>query len=78
MAAAIRVCSRIAKMTKIAKSGSCFQGFASQILPKERIRPFSSSGAVYSATDGIESNPFYEKYAARIKEVTNDIKEGRL
>lgn len=75
MAAAIRVCSRIAK---IAKGGSCFQGFATQISPKARIRPFSSSGAVYSATDGIESNPFYEKYAARIKEVTNDIKEGRL
>jgi len=42
------------------------------------VRFISSSGAGYSTSDGIESNPFYEKYAERIKKVRNEIKEGRL
>jgi len=75
MAAAVRICSCF---RKIANKGSSFQGFAAQISTTARTRFLSSSGAVYSASDGIESNPFYEKYAERIKEVRSEIKEGRL
>jgi len=43
-----------------------------------RIRFIFSSRGAYSVSDGIESNPFYEKYAERIKKVRDEIKEGRL
>lgn len=75
MAAAVRICSCL---RKISRNGSCFQRFAVQASAKAKSRHLSSSGAVYSASDGIESNPFYEKYAAKIKEIRDEIKEGRL
>ena len=52
------------------KATPCFQGVRSQIGTIARIRVFSTS-------DEIESNPFYDKYAERIKKVRNEIKEGR-
>ena len=75
MAASVRIRSCLRKLVK---TTSCLQGFRSQIGTNARVRPLSSSGAVYSTSDGIESNPFYDKYAERIKKVRNEIKEGRL
>lgn len=75
MAAAMRVLSLIAK---VGKNGCYFQRVPSEIGLNTNKRLFSSSRAVYLAADGIESNPFYEKYAERIKVVRNEIKEGKL
>ena len=71
----MRICSCL---RQISRNGSCFQRFAVQASAKAKSKHVSSSGAVYSASDGIESNPFYEKYAAKIKVVRDEIKEGRL
>lgn len=75
MAAARRVLSLIAK---VEKNGRYFQRIPARIALNANKRLFSSSKAVYLPADGIESNPFYEKYAERIKVVRNEIKEGRL
>ena len=75
MAAAVRV---FVRLRKIAKPCSFLQAFTLQASFVTGKRLLSSSRVFYSASDGIESNPFYEKYAARIKEVRNEIKEGRL
>ncbi|XP_068677079.1 ATP synthase mitochondrial F1 complex assembly factor 1-like isoform X2 [Montipora foliosa] len=74
MAATMRVRSLVSKFAK----GNYFQRLPVQISAKSITRLLSSSRAVYFSTDGIESNPFYEKYAERIKVVRNEIKEGRL
>ena len=75
MAAAVRGCVRF---RKIAKPCSSLQSFTLQASCITVKRFLSSSRVFDSASDEIESNPFYEKYAARIKEVRNEIKEGRL
>ena len=75
MAASVRICSCL---RKFANTASCIQGFGPRISSEVRARFISSTRAVYSTNDGIESNPFYEKYAERIKKVRNEIKEGRL
>ena len=75
MAAAMRGCVRF---RKIAKPCSFLQAFTLRASCITVKRFLSSSRVFYSASDEIESNPFYEKYAARIKEVRNEIKEGRL
>ena len=75
MAAARRVLSLIAK---VEKNGRYFQRIPARIALNANKRLSSSSKAVYLPADGIESNPFYEKYAERIKVVRNEIKEGRL
>lgn len=75
MAAGVRICSCVRKFTNTA---SCFLGFRLGISVEARVRFIFSSRAVCSTSDGIESNPFYEKYAERIKKVRNEIKEGRL
>ena len=67
MAATVRICSCVRNLMK---ATSCFQGVRSQIGTIARVRVFSTS-------DEIESNPFYDKYAERIKKVRNEIKEGR-
>ena len=61
MAATVRICSCVRNLMK---------GVRSQIGTIARVRVFSTS-------DEIESNPFYDKYAERIKKVRNEIKEGR-
>ncbi|KAL9951023.1 hypothetical protein ACROYT_G043613 [Oculina patagonica] len=73
MAASVRICIR-----KFAKTTSCIQGLRSKISTETRLRFLSSSRVVLCANDGLESNPFYEKYAERIKKVRKEIKEGRL
>ena len=75
MAAAVRVCVRLRKIANPCSSLQAFTLRASCVTVKTFL---SSSRVFYSASDEIESNPFYEKYAARIKEVRNEIKEGRL
>ena len=70
----MRVRSLVSKFAK----GNYIQRLPVQISAKSITRLLSSSRAVYFSTDGIESNPFYEKYAERIKVVRNEIKEGRL
>jgi len=75
MAAAVRVCVRL---RKIANPCSSLQAFTLRTSCITEKRLLSSSRVFYSASDEIESNPFYEKYAARIKEVRNEIKEGKL
>ncbi|XP_068728002.1 ATP synthase mitochondrial F1 complex assembly factor 1-like [Montipora capricornis] len=74
MAATMRVRSLVSKFAK----GNYFQRLPVQISAKSITRLLSSSRPVFFSTDGIESNPFYEKYAERIKVVRNEIKEGRL
>ena len=64
MAAAARVCFRLRKIANPCSSLQAFTLRASCITVK---RLLSSSRVFYSASDEIESNPFYEKYAARIK-----------
>ena len=75
MAAAVRVCVRLRKIANPCSSLQAFALRASCVTVKKFL---SSSRVFYSASDEIESNPFYEKYAARIKEVRNEIKEGKL
>ena len=75
MAAAVRGCVRL---RNIANPFSSLQAFTLRASCINEKRFLSSSRVFYSASDEIESNPFYEKYAARIKEVRNGIKEGRL
>ena len=75
MAASVRVCVRLRKIANPCSSVQAFTLRTSCITEK---RLLSSSRVFYSASEEIESNPFYEKYAARIKEVRNEIKEGRL
>ena len=75
MAATVRGCVRF---RKIAKPCSFLQAFTLRASCITVKRFLSSSRVFYSASDEIESNPFYEKYAARIKEVRNEMKEGRL
>ena len=75
MAAAVRVCVRLRNIANPFSSLQAFTLRASCIIEK---RFLSSSRVFYSASDEIESNPFYEKYAARIKEVRNELKEGKL
>ena len=75
MAATVRICSCL---RKFANTASCIQVFRPRISSEARVRFISSSRGAYSASDGIESNPFYEKYAERIKKVRNEIKEGRM
>ena len=75
MAASVRICSCL---RKFANRTSCFQGFRPINSSEARIRFIFSSRGAYSVSDGIESNPFYEKYAERIKKVRDEIKEGRL
>ena len=67
MAATVRICSCVRNLMK---ATPCFQGVRSQIGTIARVRVFSTS-------DEIESNPFYDKYAERIKKVRNEIKDGR-
>ena len=75
MAAAARVCFRLRKIANPCSSLQAFTLRASCVTVKTFL---SSSRVFYSASDEIESNPFYEKYAARIKEVRNEIKEGKI
>ncbi|CAH3026387.1 unnamed protein product [Porites evermanni] len=75
MAASVRVCVRL---RKIANPCSSLQAFTLRTSCITEKRLLSSSRVFYSASDEIESNPFYQKYAARIKEVRNEIKEGKL